>query len=183
MKQVIIGLTAAGVFAAGAIASAEPLKVKPGLWENTTIAQRDIAASRPTNLDQLTPEQRAKVEQQLAARNQQRTVTKACLTQAQIEKNDAFMGGAQHHACKRISVAQTASEWVTKIECSGKAAAAGEVRISAPDEQHMNASIVMTAKNGPKERTTRSEVQARWLGADCAAAKVSRNGAANHGAH
>lgn len=179
MKTTVTGIALVALAASGLV-SAEPLKVRPGLWENTTIQQLGNPAPKPTNLDQLTPEQRAKVEKQLAERGQKRSVTKACLTQAQIERNDAFLGGQQHHACKRIPETQSASEWVTKIECSGKAAAAGEVRISAPDDRHMNATITMTAKNGAKQRTTRSEVQARWLGEDCAAAKLSRNGAGTH---
>lgn len=165
MKRTILGLAIAAVLASGP-ALAEQLKVKPGLWEiTTTVKHGDVKL--PPNIDQLTPAQRAKVVEKLEARNQQVMVKQSCLTQAQLDKGDAFMGGSHHQGCSSKAVNQTAKEWVTAMECTGKFTSKGEIRMQADNPEHMTGIITMTTKNGDKENTTKSNLESKWLGADC----------------
>ena len=55
------------------------------------------------------------------------------------------------------------------MKCSGKFTSKGEIRIQAVDPQHMTGTIAMTTRNGDKENTTKSSMDAKWLGADCSA--------------
>ncbi len=170
MKRTILGLAIASLAMAPALA--ETLKVKPGLWEITTKV-RHGEVKTPTNINQLAPEQRAKVMAKLEARNQQVMVKQSCLTKEQLDKGDAFMGGNHHHGCNSMAVSQTAKEWVTALECSGKFSSKGEIRMQAVDAEHMTGSITMTTKNGDKENTTKSTLAATWQGKDCSAVTAS----------
>ncbi len=165
MKRTILGLAVVAGLTAGA-AVAEPLKVKPGLWEITTTNSHGEVKT-PPNIDQLTPEQRAKVMKKLAERNQQVMVKQSCLTKEQLVKGDAFKGGSHHQGCNNKVVSQSAKEWVTAMECTGKFESKGEIRIQAKDEEHMTGTITMTTKDGKKENTTRSSLESKWLSADC----------------
>lgn len=165
MKRTIFGVICVVGMTAGS-ALAEQLKVKPGLWEITTTV-RHGEVKMPPNINQLTPEQRVKVEKKLAERNQQVTVKQSCLTKEQLNKGDAFMGGSHHQGCSSKAVSQTAKEWVTAMECSGKFNAKGEIRIQAENPEHMTGSITMVTKDGTKENSTKSSLESKWLGADC----------------
>lgn len=153
-------------------AQAEPLKVKPGLWETTTVTEKS-GANKPTNLDKLTPEQRAKVEAQLAARAKKETHTvRSCLREAQIQSAEAFMGSAKQHGCTRKLELQTASDIRAAIECRG-----GANPMSGKVEMHAVGDTAMTGKSemlyGAPDRLqllTRSEITAKWLGAQCVVA-------------
>ncbi|WP_295623147.1 DUF3617 family protein [uncultured Lamprocystis sp.] len=164
------------VFTAGLLAllawgqaNAEPLKAKPGLWETTTVTEIKRAKA-PTNLDQLSPEQRAKVEDKLAQQVKRETrVTKSCLKQGQIDSAEAFTGGSHYGACTRTFASQTASEQVARIECAGANPLVGTVQIRAVDPEHIAGSIEIAY--GPADRmqmSTLSELTSRWLADDCA---------------
>jgi hypothetical protein len=166
------------LLAASITAHAEPLKVKPGLWETTTVTEKK-GNKHPTNLDTLTPEQRAKVEKELAARAKKETHTvSSCLKEAKIKSGEAFMGSSHHGACKRTPETQTASDQVANIECKGANPMTGKVEMHAVDPEHMTGHIEMTY--GAKDKLqllTRSEVTAKWLGSDCS--KVAKARQAN----
>ena len=82
-------------------AQAEPLKVKPGIWETTTTTETK-RANKPTNLDKLTPEQRAMVEITLENKVKKETKTvQACLSEAQIKSGENFLGKNHQANCKR----------------------------------------------------------------------------------
>jgi hypothetical protein len=151
---------------------AEPLKVKPGLWETTTTTEKQ-GANKPTNLDQLTPEQRAKVEAQLAARVKKETHTvKSCLSAEQVKSAEAFMGSAKQHGCVRKVEQQTASDLQASIECRGGAnPMSGKLAMHAVSDEAMTGRSEMLY--GAPERLqllTRSDISAKWLGARCVVA-------------
>lgn len=165
---------------AGLVAHAEPLKVKPGLWETTTTTEKQ-GANKPNNLDQLTPEQRAKVEAQLAVRAKKETHTvKSCLSAEQVKSAEAFMGRAKQHGCTRKVELQTASDVKASIECRGGAnPMSGRMEMHAVDEQTMTGKSEMLY--GAPDRLqllTKSDISAKWLGAACqvAPAKAARHG-------
>jgi len=157
---------------AAQVAQAEPLKVKPGLWETTTVTEKS-GANKPTNLDKLTPEQRSKVEAQLAARSKKEThVVKSCLREAQIKSAEAFVGSAKQHGCTRKVELQTASDVKATIECRGGAnPMIGKVEMHAVNEESMTGKSEMLY--GAPERLqllTKSDISAKWLGTACVVA-------------
>lgn len=166
MKHMLIGLGLVAGLSASAYA--EPLKVKPGLWETTTTTTKK-GSKQPTNLDNLTPEQRAKVEADLAKRAKKETNTvTSCLTAAKIKSGEAFVGGSHGNTCTRTFEKQTASDVVANIECRGANKMTGKVSMHAADQEHMNGVVDMTY--GPAERMqliTHSEITSRWLKAEC----------------
>lgn len=174
---------ACAVLSLTAIASlhAEPLKVKPGLWETTTQVEKK-GGRHPTNLDSLNSEQRAKVERELATRAKKETRTvRSCLRESQILNGEAFLGHTPHRqACSRKVESQTATRMVARLECRGANPMQGQVEMKAPDPEHMNGLATMTY--GAPERMqlmTRTEISARWVSADCSAAsgQAPRSGA------
>ena len=167
MKRTILGLAVVAGMVAGA-AQAEPLKVKPGLWEITTRVS-DGKVKVPTNIDKVPAEQREKVMEKLKAQHEKVMVRQSCLTRAQLDKGDAFMGGSHHQGCKNKAVSQTAKEWVTKMECRGKFNSDGEIRMQAVNPETMTGTVTMTAKSGEQTKTTTSTLSSKWLGEDCSA--------------
>ena len=167
MKRTILGMTLMAGMLAGA-AQAEPLKVKPGLWEITTrVGSGEVKT--PTNIDKVPPEQRALVMKKLEQQHQKVMVRQSCLTKAQLDKGDAFMGGSHHQGCKNKVVSQTAKEWVTQMECSGNFNSKGEIRMQAVNPETLTGTVTMTTKSGEKTNTTKSNLTSKWLGDDCSA--------------
>lgn len=175
MKRISIAVLLM-VIAAGA-AHAEPLMVKPGLWETTTITEKR-GNKNPTNLDSLTPEQRLKVEKELASRAKKEThMVISCLKADKINSGEAFLGGGHHSACARKATKQTATDLEGSIDCKGANPMTGTVSMHAKDSEHMTGRIDMIY--GPPSRLqlfTRSEVTAKWLGSDCTKAVPMKGG-------
>jgi hypothetical protein len=77
-----------------------PFKVKPGLWEtNAEIERSGVPPIPPEVLARLTPEQRAKLDQQPTGPHH--SVSKRCLTQTDVDKGFEPMtgdGGRQVYA-------------------------------------------------------------------------------------
>lgn len=153
------------------IVHAEPLKVKPGLWETTTVTEKR-GGSQPTNLDQLTPEQRAKVEKELAKRVKKETHTaRSCLRADQIKNGSAFVGELHRSTCSKNIKTQTASDVVATIECRGANRMTGNIAMHAADEVHMTGKVDMTyGESGKLQLFTRSEITSTWIAADCGTA-------------
>jgi hypothetical protein len=149
-------------------AQAEPLKVKPGLWETTTTTE-SRQANKPTNLDRLTPEQRDKVEKKLEVKVKKETKTvQACLSEAQIKSGDTFLGKTHQANCKRTFQTQTASDLAATLECDGVNSMTGRVEMHAADPEHMSGTVNMTyGAAGSLQMKTHSSIQARWLTGDC----------------
>ena len=158
-------------------AQAEPLNVKPGVWETTTVIEKR-GAKRPTNLDKLTPEQREKVEKKLAERVKKETHTvKSCLKASQIKNGEAFVGGPHRATCTKKFKTQTSNDVVASISCSGINKMTGNIEMHAADPEHMSGKVDMTyGASGSLQLFTHSEITATWLKADCGAVrKTNRN--------
>jgi hypothetical protein len=177
-------LLAVALLAMSGMAAAEPLKVKAGLWETTTATQTK-GAKQPTNLEQLTPEQRAKVDQKLGARGKSEThTTKACLKAEQIASGEAFMGKSHHGACTHKPELQTAADQKASVQCRGTNPMTGTIAVHATDEEHMNGRVDMTYGPADKQQlVTHSEMKSRWLGAECGKAAASTRANPHAAAH
>jgi len=149
-------------------AQAEPLKVKPGLWETTTTTETK-RASKPTNLDKLTPEQRDKVDKKLDHQVKKETKTvQTCLSEAQIKSGENFLGKNHQANCKRTFQTQTASDLAATLQCDGANNMTGRVEMHAADPEHMSGTVDMIyGAAGSLQMKTHSSIQARWLTGDC----------------
>jgi DNA gyrase/topoisomerase IV subunit A len=149
-------------------AQAEPLKVKPGAWELTTVTEKKNA-NKPTNLDKLNPEQRDKVEKKLAEQAKKETKTAhACLREEQIKSGEVFIGKTHQGNCKRTFQTQTASDLSATMECSGVNKMSGDVVLHAADPENLNGTVKMLYGNkGEMQMLTTSDITARWVGNDC----------------
>jgi hypothetical protein len=170
------------LLAMSGVSLAEPLDVKPGLWETTTTIEKQ-RARQPTNLAQLTPEQRAKVEAKLAHQIKREThKNTACLSEAKIRSGEAFTGNAHRGACEHKFVTQTANEVVATVECRGANQMMGTVQMHATNPEHMTGTVEMTY--GPSEGLqllTRTEINSRWIQSNCdASAVIKRPGDTVH---
>ena len=147
---------------------AEPLKVKPGLWETTTSTETK-QANKPTNLDKLNPEQRAKVEKKLEEKVKKETKTvQACLSEAQIKSGENFLGKNHQANCKRTFQTQTSSDLAATLECDGANNMTGRVEMHAADPEHMSGTVDMIyGAAGSLQMKTHSSIQSRWLTGDC----------------
>lgn len=149
-------------------AQAEPLKVKPGIWETTTTTETK-RANKPTNLDKLTPEQRAMVEITLENKVKKETKTvQACLSEAQIKSGENFLGKNHQANCKRTFQSQTASDLAATLECDGANNMTGRVEMHAADPENMSGTVAMIyGAASSLQMQTHSSIQARWLTGDC----------------
>lgn len=171
MKMTVLPL----LLAVNIAAQAEPLNVKPGVWETTTVTEKR-GAGKPTNLDQLTPEQRDKVEKKLAHQTKRETHTvKSCLKAEQVKSGAAFTGGPHSSNCKKSYKTRTASDVVASISCSGINPMTGSIEMHAADPEHMSGKVDMTyGDKGSLQLFTHSEITATWVKADCGAVKKSK---------
>lgn len=166
-------LLIAFLFSSAALqAGAEPLNVKPGLWESTTATEK-MNARQPTNLDKLSPEQRAKVDKKLAEQVKQETRTAvSCLREDKIQSGEAFTGNPHGGACRQTWKTRTAAEQVAQVDCQGANPMSGAVEMKAIDPEHMTGRIEMIYGAADRlQMRTVSSITSRWLRADCGNAR------------
>ncbi|MCA9552558.1 MAG: DUF3617 domain-containing protein [Myxococcales bacterium] len=149
------------------------LAVKAGVWETTTEIELKRAKA-PSNLEQLTPQQRHIVEQKLAAQVKRETRTDVrCLTEAKIASGEAFTGNSHLGACAPRIEVRTPEKLVAKLECTGANALTGTVEMRAVDAEHMTGTVEMTyGRPDGLQMVNRSQLTSRWLRAECDAAAV-----------
>ncbi len=172
LKLIVLPLALLGTSFAS---QAEPLKVKPGIWETTTVIETK-GSERPTNLEALTPEQREKVENKLAKRVKKETRTvRSCLKSEQIKSGEAFTGSPHQTVCSKTFKTQTVSDVVATLKCSGANNMTAKIKMHAADEEHISGKVDMTyGDKGKLQLFTHSEITANWLKADCGAVGKSK---------
>src|SRR5579871_1817336 len=105
-----LSLAAAFLCAASWSAQAQStFDVKPGQWETTITGQTtgQLPISQEA-FDKLTPEQRARIEAALQARNGQSHVYKSCVKKEDLEK--PFARDNQRPSCKQTFITSTSTK-------------------------------------------------------------------------
>jgi uncharacterized protein DUF3617 len=144
-----------------------PFKVKPGLWEITADIERSgVPPLPPDVLARLTPEQRAKLEQQQQA-GPHRSVTKRCLTQADVDKGFEPMAGMERANCTRTVTSSTPTLRAGRIACTGEMTGAGSYRFEARTPESISGNWDATMSHGGTPMTMKGAVQGKWFGKDC----------------
>jgi hypothetical protein len=151
-----------------AFASAETLNVKLGLWEITSVTQtRGMPPLPKALLDQLTPEQRRKMEADLKAEQAKGPATdtdRECITQKDLER--PFEPGNRKE-CKETIVTTTRTSQEMHIVCSGPVPGSGVFKIAASSPDKMNGSLDLTLGKGANAMNIKAQLEGRWLSSDC----------------
>jgi len=157
-------VTAVVLTAAGRVVRAEPLNVKLGTWETTTVTNMSGFHLPEAQLQQLSPEQRQRLE---AAMKKQQAggpkthTSRSCVTQKEL---DTFFSDDKEQAdCKRTFVVATATKQDVTMECAGEFPRKGELHVEAPSREHVKGSMKMASEAG----NVTAEFNSKWISAAC----------------
>jgi Protein of unknown function (DUF3617) len=116
-------------------------------------------------LARLTPEQRAKLEQQQGGTRH--IVNKRCITQADIDKGFAPMAGMERANCTRTVTSNTPTLRAGRLACTGEMTGGGNYRFEARNPESIIGNWAATMSRGDKTMTMKGAMQGKWLGSDC----------------
>lgn len=182
VQQLIRRTVVPAVFAALALPAAfslqaASLNAKTGAWEITTSSVTNGITMPPEVLAKMPPEQRAKIEKSMQARDGKvRThVTKSCVTKEELDqdrmlKSDEDQDGRQ---CNKTLVSKSSSKIVMERTCTGPRPSKSTMVVEAKSPETMVSTIDMVQGTGAKVHV---EIHGRWLGASCAEVKAGKDG-------
>ena len=163
----------AGLFglscAVSGVVTAEPLGVKPGLWEMIHFSKSSgMPAIPPEVMAQMTPEQRARIEKALAAQSGAPTIQtlQSCVTKKKLERSfapDARSG----KDCKHTVISSSRQKQEIHMECAGRGKSGGDLRIEAITPERIKGEFHMVSGDPAHPMNIRMEIVGKWLGADC----------------
>jgi len=118
--------------------------IKPGLWDLANTVQVSGLPPIP-NLDQMAPEQRARVESAMKgmAGNPRTNTAQSCITREGIEKAIAKTNSTKTNNCAPKLVSASASKVELHIDCAsekGDAKSNGDIMIQRRDPEHFTGS-------------------------------------------
>jgi hypothetical protein len=152
-----------------------PLAVKPGLWEMTSDIQHSGAPPIPPEvLAKMSAEQRQKVEQAMqGAMAPQHRVDKHCVSAEDIKNGFDRMERMSRGQCTRKVTTSSATLHEGTFACAGQGGnSSGSYRFEAKSPDSVVASWNMTMSSGANTMTMKSDMQGKWLGADCGGVKA-----------
>jgi Protein of unknown function (DUF3617) len=159
----LMGVTAA--------AAAPALDVKAGQWEVTS--QRQMQGSVPipqSELDRLTPEQRAALENMNTDLRKRHTSTlKSCLTQKDIDQNQGFEPPHDSGMKCTSKMKRSGRDVDASYECTEEGRHESvKIHYRIKDREHVEGTSAFTMTDGNRTATTHATMSARWLGPVCA---------------
>lgn len=148
------------------------LNVKTGLWEVTFTTTTSGTPPIPAEmLAKMTPEQRAKFEERVKARNAappQAHTEKECLTEEELKKETLFGSDEDDKECKRTILSSTSSKVEARVDCeSDGVKRSGTMTIEALSPENVKGTMHMTAASEERAMNVNSTFAAKWLGAAC----------------
>ena len=149
--------------------SATTLDIQPGLWERvTSVTIEGGAEPHGLNLERLTPEQRARIEERLAERSQPTTrKTLQCVTPAVVQEWSNFEAHERETPdCKRTFVEESPRHIRYTASCNG-GRTTGEFEFTASAADRVDARMYVVERTDAGERRIRTVWQGRWLAASC----------------
>jgi len=176
-RLVAAGVTAVCVGGFAAHAAQPALNVKLGLWETQVNPQisGDLATSIPDEqLQKMTPEQRAKMQQAMQAMQAtmaQPHVGKDCMTAEKLAKGFNF-GTEESPQCKTTIVTNSGSEFESHQDCTENGATRStSIHIIAKSTDHISGVIHSDSTKGAKGMVFNATMEGKWLGPDCGTIK------------
>lgn len=146
-------------------AYSEPLDVKPGLWEVTTTTA--MSGMPPMDYSGMPPEQRARIEAAMKARQGQGArahVRKSCVTKEKLER-EPFQE-KDRGSCTNTVISSTKTIWQAKIRCT-KPKSEGEFKMEALSRERIKGSVQMNASDDQHAMTVQVSIAGKWLGSAC----------------
>jgi hypothetical protein len=145
--------------------------VKPGLWEITNTIQMSGMPPIP-NLDQMPPEQRARVEAAMKnmAGNPITNTTKSCVTKAGIEDAIAQANSQHGNSCSPKLVSATASRVELDVSCSQAGSdmkSTGKMVIERTDSEHFKGTGSITTTGGHRSMDMKWSSVGKFVSSDC----------------
>lgn len=156
--------------AAGATQAAEPLNLKPGLWEMNTTTALSGSMMPPALLAQMSPEQRARIDATIKQRagGDHAGSTRSCISKEDLQRGSLRTDkGEDPKNCQYRVVSQTATHMETHFRCTGQGARDGEMKIDVVSPEQLKGAVQVTTTSGK----VTVQLAGRWLGASCAGAK------------
>ena len=151
------------------------LDADTGLWEVTTQPEVNGALSMPEEqLQQLSPEQRARVEAALQAATEnakQEHVVRECLTPEQRAKG-FDLGANDTSSCTTHVIRNASDELEVRRECvpgSNLRSMTEHLRMSG--HRHVSGTVDVLMLQSGKQMTMHMTIEGRWLTADCGSVK------------
>lgn len=162
---------------ARAAADDAKLNVNPGLWEITTTATPGGDMTIPEQLlANVPPDKRAQAEAAMKAAMEHATkphTFKECVTEQQI-KDTLSAAQQQRPGCQATVVSSSRTLLEIQQKCTGQMSQMGTYRLAAPDPATMHGTLDMAMTEGGHTMTMKTEVNGKWLNADCGSVKPGR---------
>jgi hypothetical protein len=156
----------------------QPLNVKTGLWQITEISTPTglpaIPPDMQAKLDQMTPEQRAKMEEMLKSRfggTPHTTTYKKCVTKEDLEKN-AFSRPTEK--CSWTTLSSTGND----VEIHGSSCEDGKndgikgdasIKVHVLDSENATGTVHVTVTSNGQTTNFNNTFTGKWLSASCPA--------------
>jgi len=152
----------------------QPLDVKTGLWEVTTVTNLSGQMPIPPDvLEKLTPEQRARFQERMNAKSMQPSkpiVSRNCLTKEQLDKGYSFTENRK--SCTPTVVSSTKSKVEVRLECvENDVKIDAKVQFEAIDSENVKGQTQSAATGGDHTMNANSTFTAKWLGPSCGTTK------------
>jgi hypothetical protein len=167
-----LGIACCAAAPAWAGDAAEPLDIKPGLWEITlTVQTSGLPPMPPEVLAKLTPEELARIDRQArqrAAEGPRSTVKKRCLEEKELRQPLTFAFNSEGQGCRQTLTRASRTGQDMRVDCGKDAThGGGTVRIEATDPEHVKVSSHWSATDGVRTMKMNSIAALRWLGQIC----------------
>jgi hypothetical protein len=176
-KYTMYAAVTAGLMLTGSLTSAmaEPLNVKPGLWQMTVRGEMHGMPPIPEEqLQSLSPQQRAAIEKMMAesAKPHVRELQQ-CITQEDLNKSeDLFNTDQPGMKCNNKLSKHSGKSMSGTIDCAkDNTRSTGDFSYEAKDREHVIGKVSMTITNGANTMTMKGTMSGQWLGAECSKTK------------
>jgi hypothetical protein len=150
--------------------AAEPINIKPGLWE---VTQTMTMSGAPLYVEGMSAASRAEY-----ARSWEKTAgkpetdhDKQCITASDIKEAHLFQNrSSEGQQCKQSVKKQTATAWSASSECKdAKTTNLLELDYSAPSPDHFTGTMKSTVTSPNGKTVIDLRMSGKWIGASCPA--------------
>jgi hypothetical protein len=161
-------LLAAGLITSLVVLAAEPLNVKTGQWEITTLIQSHGMPPIPEEaLAKMPPEQREKLLAMFASRNgapPKEHKSTECVTKEDLAKP---FHPSEDEKCETTVVKSTGTTQDISVVCKGDHPSTGRMHIEASSPEAMKGTIDIALAGGKDAMQIKTQLSGRWIGPTC----------------
>jgi hypothetical protein len=147
-------------------AFADSINIKVGAWEMTTTTLMTGVMIPVEAQANMSPEQRAKIEEIIQARSSKPNVhiAKTCVTKEDLDQ-DRILNSDYENQCKKKIISKSASRIVLEQTCEAPGPSKSTVVIEANTSESIAATMDMMQAGGSGK--VHVDIKGQWLGASC----------------